>query len=519
MVQGSPRPSEPRPREPLAPHPLALAILALGCALLVPLGPGETARAAPKELPGQIPRAPAYVAGFPIPFHRTADYRPRDGAVVAADLDRDGIVELVVQVPSGVITILRPDGTRLPGWPRTFETLPQPAYPRGMPGVGDLDGDGSRDVVTCVVAGNDPRRRSFLYAFRPDGADLPGWPVEVRSMAGDGSSYSCSPGGALLADLDGDGLSEVVHGMSHGEVQAFDGDGTPLPGWPFRLGPDGYGRMKEVNADLAAGDLDGDGRDEVILSESGHEPRLVALSGLGRPVPGFPKGLSEIIDRQAPAVADLDGDGIPELVQATLPYAGDVLSGGPSTADAEPASGDPAVPASLYVLRSDGSEAPGWPRRMQTGGPWGAVLADVGGEGPGRSLPEILQQDADMLFAFDASGALFPGFPLTTRRDFLRSEALDVSPWLVADMDGDSRPDLLQVQSNLYAGSAYLRVFGLRLTGQPLKGFPFEAAGLLAASRPVAVDLTGDGARDLVLLVTEGTNGGWSLVAWDPGAR
>ena len=37
------------------------------------------------SLPGQIPNAPAYLAGFPIPFYRSADYRPLEGSVVAAD--------------------------------------------------------------------------------------------------------------------------------------------------------------------------------------------------------------------------------------------------------------------------------------------------------------------------------------------------------------------------------------------------------------------------------------------------
>jgi hypothetical protein len=71
--------------------------------------------------------------------------------------------------------------------------------------------------------------------------------------------------------------------------------------------------------------------------------------------------------------------------------------------------------------------------------------------------------------------------------------------------------------SNQYAGSSYLRVFGLRATGQPIRGFPFDAPGLLAASRPVLTDLNGDGINELVMLGAFGGNGGWSLAAWDLG--
>src|SRR6266446_488632 len=92
---------------------------------------------------------------------------------------------------------------------------------------------------------------------------------------------ACSPGGVLLADLDGDGRPEVVRGMSLDEVQAFRGDGAPLPGWPVHLGPDALGHLRGINADLIAADLDRDGRQEVLLVESGFEPRFAAISGDG----------------------------------------------------------------------------------------------------------------------------------------------------------------------------------------------------------------------------------------------
>ena len=46
------------------------------------------------------------VGGFPLPFPRTADYRPREGSVVAVDIDGDGRVEIIVSLPSGILTVL-----------------------------------------------------------------------------------------------------------------------------------------------------------------------------------------------------------------------------------------------------------------------------------------------------------------------------------------------------------------------------------------------------------------------------
>ncbi|HKN47838.1 MAG TPA: VCBS repeat-containing protein, partial [Candidatus Polarisedimenticolia bacterium] len=357
----------------LSPHreTSLLRDIAVICAAILPalLHPGVVSHAA-GNLPGQIPKRPPYVRGFPIAFPPAADYRPREGSVTVADLDRDGRPELVVSLPTGALIVLRADGSPAPGWPRSFDDLPQPAYPLGAPAIGDLDGDGYPEVVTCVVSGA-VTRRNFLYAFRADGSVARGWPVEVSTKAG--GYYSCSPGGVLLADLDGDGRPEVVRGMNLDEVQALGGDGRALPGWPVRLGPDALGHLRGINADLAAADLDRDGRQEVLFVESGFEPRFVAVSGDGRFMPGFPLILPEVVDRQAPAAADLDDDGVPELVQSTLPFSGT----SPGSGSPEPGPPGPPVPAALHVMRADGSSFPGWPRGLTSGGPWGSVLADL----------------------------------------------------------------------------------------------------------------------------------------------
>jgi VCBS repeat protein len=502
MSHPSPHRGGPRSRHRLP----SVAILGLGALLLA--SPGRPlAVQTDAHLQGAVPKAPPYVAGFPRWFPQTVDYRPRQGSVVAADIDGDGRKELVVSVPSGQILVLRPDGTTLPGWPVTFAGLDQPAFPMGDAAVGDLDGDGSPDIVTCVVAGS-PLRRNFLYALRADGSSLPGWPVELRNAGTD--YFSCSSTPTLLADLDEDGALEVYRGMNRGTILGFDRLGRPLPGpgWPVRLGPDTQGQIREINADLVAADLNADGRKELVFVESGLAPRLAAVYSDGRLVEGFPIALTEIVDREAPVVADVDGDGRPELVQATMPFDGVVIEPQP-----EPAA-LPAVPASLHALRADGSDARGWPRPLQSGAPWGSILADLNGDG----RLEILQQDGVDLLGFDVAGDLLPGFPVNLHRDFVRSQSLELSPWTVADINGDGRPDLLQVWSSQYNGTSYLRVFGLRAAGNPIQGFPFDAEGVVAASRPVLTDLSGDGISDLVLLLAKDANGGWLLVAWDLGA-
>jgi hypothetical protein len=462
-------------------------------------------------------QVPPYAAGFPHLFPRTTDIRPREGALVGADLDHDGSAELIASVPSGVLTVIGRNGGARAGWPRLFGALPQPAWPAGRPGIGDLDGDGLDEIVTCVTAGA-PTRRRFLVALHADGADVPGWPVELRAT---GTGGGCSPGASVVADLDGDGYSEVVRAEG-AAVFAFDGFGRSVPGWPWQAPPDAAGRVRPINADPIAADLDGDGRPEIVVIESGYEPRLYAVDAGGRTVAHFPVPLGQVVDRQAPAAADIDGDGHAEIIQATLPFDGD----GAAATGARPAARGrvvpgiestgpgPTVPASLHVLRFDGAAAPGWPLTLGGGAVYGAMVADL--EGLGRL--SILQGDGDQLDGYDAEGRTLRGFPLVLRGLPRGAEARFDTPWSAADLDGDGGIDLLRVSGFVEAGAAALRVIGLHVPAGPARGYPFTVTGILPSSPVVATDLTGDGVPEVVILASEGTNGGWRLLAWNVAA-
>lgn len=492
-------------RAPVRPVPGSVSRLAglvlLGLASIFLAGPD------PQDLVAAPPlkTLPAYAPGFPLLFPRPVDVRPREGSVVAADLDHDGRPELIASVPSGVLVVMGEGGAMRPGWPRRFPGWPQPIYPVGAPGVGDLDGDGVDEVVVCVVSGASPNRTVLLFAIRADGSDLPGWPIVVPATQ---SVYSTPA--TLVVDLDGDGRAEVVRTLSLGEVWAFDGSGLPLPGWPFQTTRDEWDRRLSINASPAAADLDGDGRPEVLVVESGYKPRLMAIDFLGRLLPHFPIKLGEIVSLQPPSAGDLDGDGRAEVIQATLPIFDEDVQPlrRPGT---ESVSVGPIVPAALHSLRGDGTEVSGWPFPLGADASWGAFLADLDGDG----RPEVLQGDGDALYALDSAGVLLKGFPIMVRRDFARSQSEQGSQWTVADLDLDGLPEFVQARSNILDGWTQLRILALRSGGQPARGFPFTVDGLQAASQPIAVDLTGDRRPEVAILVTEGTNGGWRLLAWD----
>jgi hypothetical protein len=170
--------------------------------------------------------------------------------IAAGDLDHDGEIELVLFDSWRYVYAIRHDGTDYPGFPRLLPYAASAEWPTS-PALGDLDGDGWLEIV---YAPNESGLLSRLvavstkYTDGTSGLVRPGWPVELPG------SSEASP---VIGDLDGDGTPEVVQGIGGGDVSApnnlyaFHANGTPMNGFPITLtGP--------VRASPVITDLDGD---------------------------------------------------------------------------------------------------------------------------------------------------------------------------------------------------------------------------------------------------------------------
>lgn len=232
----------------------------------------------------------------------------------------DGSLQIVVGCGSalasdgrpGGVYVFRPDGRLVWSIETTFTYEPDGVW--STPALGDLDGDGLDDVVFGSF-------NEHVYALKGStGASLPGWPVWIRDQ-----TWS-SP---VLADLDGDGKLEIIIGAyTHkepppinnpdgGALWVLRADGTLFPGFP-QFAPELAGAMVlGITSSPAVGDIDGDGCPEIVVgmeSQNSNSGRtLLAYHNDGTTVAGFPYALAGH-SNASPALADLDGDGVLDVV-------------------------------------------------------------------------------------------------------------------------------------------------------------------------------------------------------------
>jgi FG-GAP-like repeat len=252
----------------------------------------------------------ALAPGFPVTLPAEINSSPAIG-----DLTGDGIPEIVVGYGSlfspgdpGGVRAYRRDGVLL--WDRPsidFDVDGVADAVVSAPAIGDVDGDGSNEVAYGSL---DARVRVVRGS---DGQDKPGWPRMVRD------TIFSSP---ALADIDGDGkLDIVIGGDSHKEQSPFntpDGgclhvfrfDGSEVVGFPRCVD-------QTIASSPAIGDINGDGRPEIVVGTGLFWPnrahRLYAFECDGTPAPGWPVATDGQVGT-SPAIGDLDGDGVPEVV-------------------------------------------------------------------------------------------------------------------------------------------------------------------------------------------------------------
>jgi hypothetical protein len=467
------------------------------------------------------------IAGFP-------KWMTTDGASspVFADLDGDNRNELIFATSDGIVHALRRDGSELPGWPARGDMPPvhttEPAFASGavpVPkggailgsvAVGDLNGDGSPEVVAADYDGR-------VYAWQANGKRLwtrhseerfSGKPLApfVNERHGEADrtehGFFASP---VIADLDADGKPEIVLAGADRHVYAWHGDGSQVDGYPFLVvdrskvdsidaqsdevtfKPDSGALMQGKIVDTpAVGDINGDGKPEIVIGtneeyDADKDGGLNAgdINTTSLAVIGQAGVLSYANSRvyAFPATGTTDRQplkGWPAKVgiinSELLPDVGEGITGSPVLANLTCASGGSGVKVGVipdagpgYIFNADGTSCYG-----QSGGHDNALSTDVSA-GVGQVDHPVFP--AVGLPAFGDLGGTQPSF-VAPVAGLLRALDLVVPDYQVGGQDFTAAWDAT--------------------TGQMRPGFPAQENDLAFLTGPAVADIDGLPGEEIV---------------------
>lgn len=166
----------------------------------------------------------------------------------------------------------------------------------------DIDGDGYPEIITGAGPGGGPHVRIFRYDGKPIGGFF-AFPVYYR-------------GGVHVAagDLDKDGIAEIIVGAGKGMdpvVNIFRNDGIVLDSFLV------YNKNFRGGVNVAVGDLEGDNYPEIIIGASeGGSPHVKVLRYDGMQISSFFPYSTEFKGGVDVATGDTDGDGKEEIIVA-----------------------------------------------------------------------------------------------------------------------------------------------------------------------------------------------------------
>ena len=298
---------------------------------------------------------------------------PVSGLIV--DLNGDGAPDIIVGIDGGAPAVYLNNGTSTPfqGVPGIFVSPPpgpnSPGTSWGAPVVADVNADGHPDIA---IAGFNAPNMVYLNNGTADPfSGVSGIAIGTQDVA-----YV-----AALGDVNGDGFPDMaVANSNHVPSRLYLTNGAPLTSGNYstiQIGTDlGYGQ------DVQIADVNGDGKPDLILTyivagTSTTDPSGIAIylnNGTSNPFNNVtPLRILVGQSVEAIAVADLNGDGKPDLVAV-------VSNSGLTQND-------------LYVYLNTGSASAPFsnPQTLQPdsnlgGGCLSVSVGDVNGDG----LPDLL---------------------------------------------------------------------------------------------------------------------------------
>jgi len=433
--------------------------------------------------------APPEKSGFPLSTAGSGQLFLSEPLIADLGLSADGTKSIVFATFSGQLHVIYKNGAgswvEAPGFPKL---LGSPIS--SSPAAGDLDGDGKADLVVGFGSNGDFTKDGGVVAYKNNGTAswTQLWKYTTHDLAGaSGPDGHPDPvvGTPAIGDIDGDGRNEVVFGSFDQFVYAVRGaTGANLPGWPKFV-------RDTVWSSPALHDIDGDGKLDVVVGADAHAEGAPYNTPDGGCLHIFRYDSTQSCPTANPV------DCLPPTEIAGFPKCIDqVITGGPVVGDID-GDGKPEIvhgtgtfysgrAQRIYAYHCDGSTVAGWPVAIVGQSDKTPALSDLDGDGV---LDVVVTADnsspsaAFHLFAFHGNGTAV--FPMQTVLDF-NGVSFSAGPPLVADVLGaDGAPEIL-VSTNhsvaVFSKTGALLTehsgnFGSSLPSLLSPGTPYAAAG------------------------------------------
>ena len=473
--------------------------------------------------------------GFPLYLRGSGDSSP-----TLADLDGDGVLDVIIANATGEVHALDGSGAELPGWPVTTDLDVLHTGSAGFVSgavdddvhesilssvaVGDLEENGNLSVVVASTQGK-------LYVFSAAGVLRPGFPVSTTpafsSPAIRNEANRLDPGflaSPTLADLDKDGKLEIIIGSMDRHLYVWRADGTTQPGFPILM----VDRTVTTVNPLTG---------QVTWNLVGGQP----TGSRGTKIVG------------SPAVGDIDGDGFLEIVQGTNEEYVRGESGNVQISPFASLFGLAAINGRVYAVDHQGTLSPrvagnpagpylpGWPVKVGIfladllptvghGVGQGAAIGDFDGDG----IQEVAVQGSNgPVYLLRGDGTSFLGLTSNGKYRTLDYDILSAIPQqagstdfplvpallgnpTIADLQNDGLLDVtvgtagttklidVQAPARQEPGDHQISAWNPQ-TGHMLPTFPRKVEDLMFFGNPSVADLDGDGLPEII----QGNGGGF----------
>ena len=394
------------------------------------------------------------------------------GLVNFADMDGDGKSDLVVCCGNGVILIYRNISTGGTVTTGSFAPRVDLTVPTGLDTltIADVDGDGKLDTVLL--------NRDLNQVMVLQNLSAPGILTTNSFAAPVFFSTGSDPRGLSVRDLDGDGKPELIVGnWGDNTVSVFHNTGAPgittnsfSPAVNFAVGTSPQG--------LAVADLDGDGQPDIATANNNYVTDnsvsiLRNTGSLGNISFATHVDLAGLATSYGIVIGDLDGDGKLDIAVSSFDY-GQAVSVYRNTS----------TPGSITT----GSFAP---HVDFAAGGWGNALTIGDLDGDGKPDLAVVTQLPDHLSIFKniSTPGSFTSSSLAPRVDY--SAGWNPNGVAIGDLDGDGRPDIAFAVSYAATLSIYQNQTPLNLPPPPLNLPAIASFGPASGSAGTSVTISG----------------------------